>query len=112
MAGMAQADLKPFTRTDFDMALRDGKTVVLDFHANWCPTCKKQEPLLNEITNMPGYEMVVALKADFDKEKDLKKEFRVTKQSTIIVFKKGQEVARKTGVTAKDELKKLIDMGL
>lgn len=108
----ASADFKSFTKADYDAALKAGSTVVVDFHANWCPTCRKQEPILNEIVNMKGYENVVALKADFDKEKDLKKSLNVSKQSTVVVFKGGKEVGRSTGVTAKEELKKLIDMGL
>ena len=108
----SMADFKPYSKDMYDTALKAGQTVVVDFHASWCPTCKKQEPLLNEIVNMKGYEKVVALKADYDTEKDLKKSLSISKQSTIVVFKDGKEVARKTGVTSKDELKKLIDMGL
>lgn len=108
----ANAEFKTFSKDQYDMAMKDGKTVVVDFYASWCPTCKKQEPILNEIASMKGYENVVALRADFDKEKDLKKSLNVSKQSTVVVFKGGKEVSRKTGSTSKDELKKLIDMGL
>lgn len=108
----ASADFKPYTKAAFDSAKKSGSTVVVDFHANWCPTCKKQEPMLNEIVNMKGYEQVVALQADFDDAKDLKKELNVTKQSTVIVFKGSKEVGRSTGVTEKSELKNLIDKGL
>ena len=108
----AQADFKPFLKADYDSAIKSGGTVVVDFHATWCPTCKKQEPILNEIVNMKGYETVVAFKADFDKEKDLKKSLNVSKQSTVIVFKGGKEIGRNTGSTSKDVLKKLIDSGL
>jgi len=108
----ALADFKDFSQQTFKKAQMTGETVVVDFHAKWCSTCKKQEPVLNEIVNMPGYEKVVALKADYDEEKDLKKSLGVTKQSTVVVFKGGKEVARSTGVTSKAELKALIDMGL
>lgn len=106
------ANFKSFSKADYDVAIKSGGTVVLDFHASWCPTCKKQEPILNEIVGMKGYENIVALKADFDKEKDLKKSLNVSKQSTVVVFKGGKEVGRSIGSTSKDELKKLIDMGL
>jgi thioredoxin 1 len=108
----ANADFKSFSKADYDAAIKSGHAVVVDFHASWCPTCKKQEPILNEIVRMKGYENVVTLKADFDKEKDLKKALNVSKQSTVVVFKGGKEVGRSTGSTSKDELKKLIDMGL
>jgi thioredoxin 1 len=111
-ASVAQAQFKDFSQAEYDAALAAGKTVVVDFHATWCPTCKKQTPLLNEIVAMPGYEMVVALKADYDKEKDLKKSLKVSKQSTIVVFKGGKEVARQAGLTDKMALKSLIDKGM
>jgi thioredoxin 1 len=108
----ANAKFKDFSKSKYESAIKSGSTIVLDFHASWCPTCKKQEPILNEIVSMKGYENVVALKANYDEEKELKKSLKVTKQSTVIVFKSGKEVARSTGVTSKDELKKLIDSGL
>lgn len=108
----AKANFKSYNKSEYEAALKEGKTVVLDFKATWCPTCKKQEPILNEIVSMKGYENVVGFKADFDEEKDLKKSLKVSKQSTIIVFKDGKEVDRSTGVTSKDDLKKLIDKGL
>lgn len=108
----SMADFKPYSKDMYDAAIKSGQTIVVDFHASWCPTCKKQGPILNEIVNMKGYEKVVALTADYDSEKDLKKSLSVSKQSTIVVFKGGKEVGRKTGVTSKDELKKLIDIGL
>lgn len=111
-ASFAQADFKPYSKEAYDMAISEGKTVVLDFHASWCPTCKKQEPILNEVLMMKGYENVVGLKVDFDKEKDLKKALNVSKQSTLVVFKSGKEITRKTGLTSKDEIKKLIDSGM
>lgn len=108
----AQADFKAFTQSEYDAALKSGQTIVVDFHASWCPTCRKQTPILNEIVGMPEYSKVVALKADYDKETELKKALNINKQSTIVVFKAGKEVGRSTGVTDKAELKKLIDMGL
>lgn len=112
MATTAQADFKSFNKEEYDAVMSAGKTVVVDFHASWCPTCKKQEPVLNEIVRMKGFENVVAFKADYDQEKDLKKTLNVSKQSTIVVFKGGKEIGRSTGSTSKDELKQLIEKGL
>ncbi len=112
MATAAQAEFKTFNKSEYDAAMGSGKTVVVDFHASWCPTCKKQEPVLNEIVRMKGFENVVAFKADYDQEKDLKKTLNVSKQSTIVVFKGGKEIGRSTGSTAKDDLKQLIEKGL
>lgn len=112
MATAAQADFKSFNKAEYDVVMSSGKTVVVDFHASWWPTCKKQEPVLNEIVRMKGFENVVAFKADYDQEKDLKKTLNVSKQSTIVVFKGGKEIGRSTGSTSKEDLKQLIEKGL
>jgi thioredoxin 1 len=46
--------------------------------------------------------------ANFDTEKGLKKSLRVTKQSTIVVFRDGKEIARSTGDTQRDSLAALL----
>jgi thioredoxin 1 len=94
----------PFTQADFDKAVADGKSVVVEFHADWCPTCKKQAPIVKEIAADPAYKNFVFLTADYDKEVELKKKHNVTKQSTFVVFKGGKEVARSTGQTAKADI--------
>ena len=111
-ANLALADFKEFNQQEFDNALRGQGTVVLDFHASWCPTCRAQEPLLREILTSERFANVMGFKANYDEVGDLKRSLRVTKQSTIVVFKNGKEVARKTGITSRDDIQKLIEAGL
>src|SRR3990167_8737773 len=44
-----------FNQADYDKALKEGKIVLLDFYANWCPICRAEEPNIkqgfNELTN-------------------------------------------------------------
>lgn len=94
----------PFSQAEFDKAVAAGKSVVVEFHADWCPTCKKQAPIVKEIAADPAYKNFVFLTADFDKEVELKKKHNVSKQSTFVVFKGGKEVARSTGQTAKADI--------
>jgi thioredoxin 1 len=94
----------PFTQAEFDKAVTNGKSVVVEFHADWCPTCKQQAPIVKEIAADPAYKNFVFLTADYDKEVELKKKHKVTKQSTFVVFKGGKEVARSTGQTAKADI--------
>mgnify|MGYP000095953722 CR=1 FL=1 len=110
-SSFASAELEPYSQEVYKKAMAEGKSVVLDFHASWCPTCWKQGPALNEILKMPEFKSIVALKADYDSEKELKSELKISKQATVVVFKSGKEVGRSTGVTAKEELKKLIELG-
>jgi thioredoxin 1 len=78
------------------------------FHADWCPTCRAQAPLLKELAHTPDLKPVILYVADFDTEKALKKSLGVTKQSTIVVFKDGKETARSTGDTQRESLAELL----
>jgi thiol-disulfide isomerase/thioredoxin len=98
----------PFNQAQFDAARTAGKPVAVVFHADWCPTCRAQAPLLKELAQTPGLKPMTLYVADFDTEKALKKTLGVTKQSTIVVFKDGKERARSTGDTQRDSLAELL----
>ena len=102
----------PFSKPAFDKALADGKPVVVDFAASWCPTCKQQKPVVQSLAHDPKRKSLTIFVADFDKEEALKKQLNVTMQSTLIAFKGGKEVARSTGQTDKAELGALLDKAL
>ena len=98
----------PFNQAQFDATRAAGKPVAVVFHADWCPTCRAQAPVLKELTQTPELKPVTLYVANFDTEKTLRKSLGVTKQSTIVVFKNGQEIARSTGDTQQDSLAALL----
>jgi len=98
----------PFNQAQFDAARAAGKPVAVVFHADWCPTCRAQAPVLKELAQSPELRPVTLYVADFDTERALKKSLGVTTQSTIVVFKNGQEIARSTGDTQRDSLAALL----
>ena len=71
-------DFKPYTAEAVKAAMGEGKTTLLFFHAPWCPVCKN----------------VVAFKVDYDSNMALRKELKVDKQSTLILYQGMKEVAR------------------
>ena len=79
--------------------------VLVDFGAEWCPPCKKMEPVLaqleNELSNK--YKLV---KVDGGMDIDVMKAQKVEAIPVFIIYKKGKEVWRKQGVVELDELKK------
>ena len=101
MALAALASTAPFDKAAFDTAVAAGEPVIVQFHADWCPTCRAQAPIVAELLREPRMKDVKLFIADFDKEKDLKKALTVYSQSTFVVFKGGKEVARQTGQTQK-----------
>lgn len=108
MAPLARAAELPYQQTAFDTAVKQGRPVAVVFHADWCPTCRAQAPVLKELLLEPKYKNLTLFVADYDKETALKRELRVTKQSTIVVFKGGAESDRSTGDTTHERLAALL----
>jgi thiol-disulfide isomerase/thioredoxin len=101
---LAWAGKAPFDQAAFDKAVAAGGPVVVQFHADWCPTCKTQAPIVAQLLAEPKMKDVKLFVADFDKEGALKKALRVSTQSTFVVFKGGKEVTRSTGETTRSAI--------
>jgi thioredoxin 1 len=98
----------PFNQAQYDSMLAAGKPVAVVFHADWCPICRAQAPLLKELTQTPELKGLTLFVANFDTEKTLKQSLGVIKQSTVVVFKDGKESARSTGDTEQASLAALL----
>ncbi len=109
---LALAGELPFDQKKFDTAVAAGDSVVVDFSASWCPTCKAQKPIVDKLMTLPKYQAVTLFVADFDKEVALKRQLRVVQQSTFVVFKGGKEVTRSTGQTDPAALAAVFDQAL
>ena len=107
-ASLASSAEVPFDQAQFDSMRAAGKPVAVVFHADWCPTCRAQAPLLKDLAQTPELKSVTLFVANFDTEKALKKSLGVTKQSTIVVFMNGKESARSTGDTKQESLAALL----
>jgi thiol-disulfide isomerase/thioredoxin len=81
------------------LALAADGTVVLFFHAAWCPSCRGLENDLNaSLSDIPANTHI--LKLDYDTETELKKKYGVVRQHTLIVVDaSGNEVKKLTGLT-------------
>lgn len=112
VATLAVAAEVPYDQKKFDAAVAAGKPVIVDFSASWCPTCKAQKPIVDELLGRPKFKDVTLFVADYDKEVALKKRLRVIQQSTFVVFNAGKEVTRSTGQTDKDVLAAVFEKAL
>jgi thioredoxin 1 len=98
----------PFTPSAFAAAQAEGKPILVDVTAPWCPVCAKQHPILSELEQRPELRDLVVFDVDFDSQKDALKQFGVRTQSTLIVFSGKIEAGRATGITDRVEIQALL----
>lgn len=96
--GIASAET-PYTKEAFEGAQKRNEKIVLDFFADWCPTCKVQARSLKKLEEKGQLKGVTLFKVNFDKETELKQALKVSAQSTLVAFYGNVETGRATGIT-------------
>jgi len=106
--GFALADGTPFTEEAFRTAQRDGRRILVDVWASWCPVCKAQGPLLKSALESPQNRDVLMFRVDFDAQADVLATLNVSSQSTLIMFKGDRETSRSVGDTSANGIAALV----
>jgi len=79
--------------------------VLVDFGAEWCPPCRKMQPVLDALQNEMKDKFKI-VKVDGGINTAVMQQLDVSTLPTFIVYKNGKEVWRKQGIVEKNELKK------
>ena len=106
------AEWKDFDAGAFAAAQQEGKPILVDVFAAWCPVCRAQNPILVQLTRQPKFKDMVVFKVDFDAQKDALRAFNAQRQSTLIVFKGEKETGRSVGDTNPGSIEALLDSTL
>jgi len=102
----------PFSTEAFKAAQASGAPILVEIHADWCPTCKAQNPILDKLTSAEKFKKLKIFRVDFDAQKPVVKEFGAQMQSTLIVFKGAAEKGRSVGDTKEASISALLDKSL
>lgn len=97
-----------FTDEAFKAAQKGGKSILVEIHANWCPTCKAQAPIINGLLKTPKFKDFVTFRVDFDGQPDVVIAFGADTQSTLISFKGNKETGRSVGDTNPTSIETLV----
>ena len=89
---------------EFEEIIKDN-LVIVDFFATWCGPCRMQGPVLEEFASKNN---VKTIKVDVDKFPALARQYAVMSIPTLILFKNGEEVDKKIGLTSLTELSEWI----
>lgn len=100
--------VKEFDVMQFDAALAEKKTMVVDFWAVWCGPCRMLAPIVEQLSG--EYEgKVEFVKVDVDENMELAQRYSIVSIPCVMVFKNGEAAGRSIGYTTKDSLKAFID---
>ncbi|MCB9174606.1 MAG: thioredoxin [Flavobacteriales bacterium] len=89
-----------------------GETPVLvDFYATWCGPCKMMSPILEDVSSQIKGKAKV-LKIDIDKNPQAASYYNVRSVPTLILFKKGKQVWRQSGVVQSKQLVQIINQNI
>jgi thioredoxin 1 len=80
--------------------------VLVEFYADWCPTCRAMAPTLEQLAGeMPGAKIV---KVNVDDSPQLASRYGIDSIPSLLVFKDGQVVAAHVGLASRDQLRELV----
>ncbi|OEK96639.1 thioredoxin [Staphylococcus saprophyticus] len=90
------------TEKTFNKTIEKGVTLV-DFWATWCPPCKMQSPVLEELSDELEGKVIIG-KVDVDEEKALAAKYQIQSIPTLLIFKDGELVNTLIGFNPKPNL--------
>jgi thioredoxin 1 len=104
------ADVITLDAGNFDTEIESG-VVLVDFWAEWCPPCRIQGPIVEEVARAVQGKASVA-KLDIDEAREIAQRFKIESIPHLIVFKDGKPVEQFVGVTNADKLVSAINSAL
>lgn len=112
LAPVRAGEIAPFSQRSFEAAQAAGRPILIEITAPWCPTCKVQAPIIEELASRVSLKNLLVLRVDFDTQTDTVRSLGANSQSTLIVFRGRNEVSRSVGETNPKAIEAQISMAV
>ncbi len=99
-----QEGVAELTSTTFNATVANNQIVLVDVGAEWCPPCKKMEPVLETLSKELQGKFTL-LKVDGGRDLTVMKEISASVLPTFMVYKNGKLSWKKEGIVTLQELK-------
>lgn len=86
--------------------LKETKTVLIDFYADWCGPCQVLSPIVEAVAKSNTNIKVVRI--NIDNAESLAIEYGVMSIPTLVVIKDGKEIKRSVGLISQSEVEELV----
>ncbi len=93
------AEFRAFDQTAFAAAQAEGRPILIEVFAPWCPTCRAQAPIVRATAQDPRFANMVIFRIDYDRQRNAWRALGVRRQSTLIAFRGARETGRLVAAT-------------
>lgn len=87
----------------FSELIKGNKPVLVDFYTDWCGPCKTMEPIIKQAKTKLGASASV-VKVNVDRNQHAAEKYGIRSIPTLVLFKNGKPVWRKSGVVPANEI--------
>ena len=92
----------------FNKLLENKGTFVVDFFATWCQPCKMMHPVLEQLKEGLG-DKIRIIKIDVDKQNATAAQYNIQSVPTLMLFRSGQSLWRRSGALSLSELRNTVN---
>lgn len=98
-------------KVSFETLINSETPTLVDFSAEWCGPCKAMAPILQQVASSIKDKAKI-VKIDVDKNKALSSQLNIMGVPTFILYKKGEQVWRESGMQSARKLEEVIENAL
>ena len=108
----ARADQhRVYSQEALDALQADDQPVLIDVYAPWCPTCQRQQVVLDALLKEPDFQGYRVLRLDWDAQRLDARRLGAPRQSTLLIFRGGKKVSMSVAETREAPLRDFLLLG-